>query len=59
MCRSITSFVPPKFVVGIPKCIPEQLPKAGPSKRGVEHTIKIELGSKSPNRPPYLSGLAK
>ena len=32
---------------------PEQLPKGRLPKRDVEHTIKVEPGSKPPNRPPY------
>ena len=37
---------------------PEQLPKDIPLKRVVEHTIKVELGSKPSYRPPYRLGPA-
>ena len=35
---------------------PEQLPKGIPPARAVEHTIKIEPGSKPSYRPPYRLG---
>ena len=38
---------------------PEQLPKGIPPKRVVEHTIKVELGSKPSYRPPYRLGPAE
>ena len=38
---------------------PEQLPKGIPPKRVVEHTIKIEPGSKPSYRPPYRLGPAE
>ena len=38
---------------------PEQLPKGIPPKSVVEHSIKIEPGSKPPYRPPYRLGLAE
>ena len=34
----------------------KHLPNGHPSKRGVEYTIKVELGSKPPNRSPYHLG---
>ena len=38
---------------------PEQLPKGIPPKRVVEHSIKIESGSKPSYRPPYRLGPAE
>ena len=38
---------------------PEQLPKGIPPKRVVEHSIKIEPGSKPSYRPPYRLGPAE
>ena len=38
---------------------PEQLPKGIPPARAVEHTIKIEPGSKPSYRPPYRLGPAE
>ena len=41
------------------KIFPEQLPKGIPPKRVVEHSIKIESGSKPSYPPPYRLGLAE
>ena len=38
---------------------PEQLPKGIPPERAVEHSIKIEPGSKPSYRPPYRLGSAE
>ena len=38
---------------------PEQLPKGIPPARAVEHSIKIEPGSKPSYRPPYRLGPAE
>ena len=38
---------------------PEQLPQGIPPKRVVEHSIKIEPGSKPSYRPPYRLGPAE
>ena len=37
----------------------DTLPKARPPKRDVEHMIKVEVGSKPMNRPPYHLGPAE
>ena len=44
--------------VSVTSC-PEQLPKGIPPKRVVEHSIKIEPGSKPSYQPPYWLGPAE